>query len=477
MTTDHGGAPARRRPLAAALGAAAWLACGAGQAAAQPNIILMLTDDQTPSLAEAMPSVQALAARGATFTHAYYNDPLCEPSRAAILTGQYAQNTGVLTNDWSDFAASGASTRSVALALHAAGYRTALIGKYVNGYPGKAGIQPGWDRWMATIGAAYFGGKVEDQGKVRPLAPTDYQTDVLGAAAVDFVRQATADGVPFFLYLALHAPHVAAQPPARYAGSDPGVQVPRTPSFSEADVSDKPAYVRAKRPLSASEILNLDSVYANMARSLLAADEWLSTLESALADAGQLENTYVVVASDNGWMSGQHRIRGAKGLPYEESLRMPLYAAGPGVAPGSTVAALVGNADLAPTFAEWGGTVMPAPIDGRSFASLLAAPPPAWRQAYPITYRQGTAGTQPGWRGLRTDNYAYVEYATGERELYDMTADPYQLTNIAATADPTLLAQLAQRTADLAACSADGCRALEDQPLTGAAARARAKRR
>jgi len=115
--------------------------------------------------------------------------------------------------------------------------------------------------------------------------------------------------------------------------------VPRTPSFSEADVSDKPAYVRAKRPLSASEILNLDSVYANMARSLLAADEWLSTLESALADAGQLENTYVVVASDNGWMSGQHRIRGAKGLPYEESLRMPLYAAGPGVAPGSTIAA------------------------------------------------------------------------------------------------------------------------------------------
>ena len=315
MTTDHGGAPARRRLLAAALGAAAWLACGAGQAAAQPNIILMLTDDQTPSLAEAMPSVQALAARGATFTHAYYNDPLCEPSRAAILTGQYAQNTGVLTNDWSDFAASGASTRSVALALHAAGYRTALIGKYVNGYPGKAGIQPGWDRWMATIGAAYFGGKVEDQGKVRPLAPTDYQTDVLGAAAVDFVRQATADGVPFFLYLALHAPHVAAQPPARYAGSDPGVQVPRTPSFSEADVSDKPAYVRAKRPLSASEILNLDSVYANMARSLLAADEWLSTLESALADAGQLENTYVVVTSDNGWMSGQHRIRGARACP------------------------------------------------------------------------------------------------------------------------------------------------------------------
>src|SRR4051794_21019506 len=229
---------ARALPLALALAAAP-----AAAGAAQPSIVLLLTDDEAPSLALRMPAAHALGARGATFTHGYYNDPLCEPSRTTILTGRFAQNTGVETNDWADFAASGADQSSVTVALHAAGYRTALIGKYVNGYPASADVPPGWDRWLATIGASYYGGRLKDQNTVRTLAATDYQLDVLGAAAVDFVGRATADGVPFFLYLAVHPPHVVPRPPEREAGADAGLGVPRTPSFNEADVSDKPAYV------------------------------------------------------------------------------------------------------------------------------------------------------------------------------------------------------------------------------------------
>jgi arylsulfatase A-like enzyme len=173
-----------------------------------------------------------------------------------------------------------------------------------------------------------------------------------------------------------------------------------------------------------------------------------------------------VFTSDNGFELGPHRIGGQKSTPYEETVRMPLYVRGPGVRAGLVLPQMVGNVDLAPTFAAWAGTTMPGGIDGRSFAPLLrpgAPGPGAWRQAYPLN--QLSRVGIPSWRGVRTRRYTYVEYATGERELYDDATDPYQLENIAKTADPGLLARLARRTAALAACKDGGCRTLEDAPL------------
>ena len=391
-----------------------------------------------------------------------------------MLTGRYHQNTGVEVNSYRPFPPHEGET--VAVALHEAGYRTGLFGKYLNGYPGPLGpghVPPGWDRWFVMTspgyGAAkgYFGYGVDDQGTVRRYgaSPADYSTDVLGAEALGFVRQALADGVPFFAELALHAPHVPSAPAPRDADALAGAAAPRGPAFDEADVSDKPAYVRGRRPLDALARAGIDRRYRDMARSLLAVDRAVAALVKALADAGALRSTYVVFASDNGWMTGDHRLTAGKGVPYEQASRVPLYVCGPGVAPGSRIGRLVGNADLGPTLAAWGGTSLPG-ADGRSLVPLLANPAAPWRRAYPAFYRRGADGPGlPGWRGVRTDRYTYVEYDTGERELYDDAADPHQLRNIAGTVGPKLLAKLARRTAALAACEGEGCRTLEDAPL------------
>src|SRR4051794_5791961 len=180
--------------LLAVTGPAAASSPPAGAAAARPNIVLVLTDDQEVASVDQMPNVKALAARGATFTHAYYNDPTCSPSRATILTGLYDHNTGVTTNTHKTFYGAGLPARTVAVALQAAGYRTALIGKYFNGYPYPAPltyVPQGWDRWFARIGSnpPEFGYRQNDDGKVVSYGavPADYATDVYRGKAVDFI--------------------------------------------------------------------------------------------------------------------------------------------------------------------------------------------------------------------------------------------------------------------------------------------------
>jgi arylsulfatase A-like enzyme len=452
-------------------------AVAAEAAPARPSIVLVLTDDQDASLAVHMPNLRALARQGATLTRAYYNDPLCGPSRATILTGLYDHNSGVTANDHRLFYDAGLPARTVAVRLHAAGYRTGFVGKYLNEYPAPAPatyVPPGWDYWVAHLGettnetwrsSAEYNYDLNDNGTVvhRGRAPSDYATDVYRDKAVGFVREAVADGVPFFLELSTHAPHFPATPAPRDAALFPALEAPRVPSFDEADVSDKPAYVRA---LPRFDPAKVDAKYRQRARSVQAVDDALKAITDALRAGGRLASTYVVFASDNGFELGPHRIGGQKSTPYEETIRVPVYVRGPGVPPGLVLPHLVGNADLAPTFAAWAGTTMPGGIDGRSFAPLLrpgAPGPGAWRQAYPLN--QLSRVGIPSWRGVRTRRYTYVEYATGERELYDDAADPYQLENIAKTADPGLLARLARRTAALADCKDGGCRTLEDAPL------------
>ena len=240
------------------------------------------------------------------------------------------------------------------------------------------------------------------------------------------------------------------------------VTVPRDPAFNEADVSDKPSTVRRRGLLGASAVANMDAGYRREAAALLAVDRMFLHVYQRLQAAGVVNDTYFVFASDNGWMWGDHRIPAGKGWEYDQVDHDPLVIAGPGIAAGSKIDALVNNADYAPTFAEWAGA-QHGEVDGRSFVSLFNGGP--WkRQSMPANYHH-EAPNVPTWRGIISPKYSYGFYPdTSEDELYSMASDPYQLSNIASTSGTTVTT-LRALAGQLNTCSGATCHTLEDRPL------------
>jgi N-acetylglucosamine-6-sulfatase len=187
----------------------------------------------------------------------------------------------------------------------------------------------------------------------------------------------------------------------------------------------------------------------------------VGALVRALERTGQLDRTFVLFMTDNGYLLGEHRITG-KVVPYEESIRTTFAVRGPGVPAGVTDTHLVANTDLAPTFADLAGAQAPADADGRSLIPLLSVDPPdGWRQA--LLLEAYTSEGALRWEGVRTPRYTYVEYPNGEKELYDNQADPYQLESLHRTAEPSLLKDLQDQLEALRDCSGEGCRAAEDR--------------
>jgi arylsulfatase A-like enzyme len=259
--------------------------------------------------------------------------------------------------------------------------------------------------------------------------------------------------------------------------------VPRTASFNEADVSDKPAWVQAKPLLTDAEIADIDNLYRKRLQALQAVDEMVKAIVETLQAKGQLANTYLFFTSDNGFHQGQHRLDSGKMTAFEEDLRVPLVVRGPGVAAGSTTTAMTANVDYASTFAEIGGAAAADFVDGRSLLPVLMGQTPAdWRQALLLEHkpdkgpdlqllaRNGTlepldpfekvgadGDTGPNidpFSGLRTaDGSTYVEYTTGDFELYDNNADPGQLTNIYGSAPTDVKTKLASWLSNLKGAS------------------------
>ena len=291
-------------------------------------------------------------------------------------------------------------------------------------------------------------------------------TDVLTAEAVDFIDRAEAnDAQPFFLTFTPGAPHgdrARNGPPVpapRHAGMFAGAQAPRTPSFNEADISDKPPPIGTAPLLTAAQITAIDSEYQLRLEALQAVDEGIGRIIDTLAARGELDNTYIVYTSDNGYHLGQHRFIGSKFQVYEEDIRVPFIIRGPGVEAGATRDQLAVNIDLAPTMARWGGATPDRVMDGQSLTPLLGAggENQNWRKDFLVELYRHLPPDQNGdvIKALRTEHEVYVEYASGPRELYDLRTDPYQLQNIYATADPAHLADLSRRLADLASSQGD----------------------
>lgn len=485
--------------------------------AQQPNIIFILTDDMTYADLAVMPKLKALVTdQGASFTNYFLNVTLCCPSRSSILRGQYNHNTTIFGNSppqggFQKFYQLGEEKSTVAVWLHDAGYRTMLAGKYLNGYPKGASetyIPPGWDEWYSAVkGNAYgeFNYTLNENGKLVPYGgrPEDYGTDVYGHKAMDFIQRTAHDGKPFFIYLATYAPHQPATPAPRDANKFLDAKLPQPPNFNEDDVSDKPAYIRNRPTLTDQQIAQLQDLYRKRLQSLQAVDDLVENLVNTLKATGQLDNTYIFFSSDNGFHLGQHRLLQGKTTAYEEDIRVPLIVRGPGVPAGKTVDALVGNVDLAPTWAELAAAKAPDFVDGRSLVPFLQGNAPAWRTAYLIQHgnpdhpqgqqpkqqpkhpkkaqtampRSGTLEQPdnpeearglgvPDYYALRTKDYTYVEYITGEKELYDLNKDPYELWNIASTASHELLNQLSAILAQFHQCKGATCRMVDAQPIT-----------
>ncbi len=432
--------------------------------ATPPNIVLILTDDQDVNSTKTMPSVQTeLVQEGTTFLEAFASLPMCSPARATLLTGQYAHNHGVTDNEPPDGGYGKLDhTTTLPVWLQASGYYTGMIGRYLNKYgttdtntsdpiPADQEIPPGWNAWYGLIGnPGYYNYKINENGTVKSYGASsaDYLTDVLANQADAFLRQSIPQ--PFFLSVAFKGPHdggpntIGPTPAMRHAGKFSQFSPPRIANYNEADVADKPAYLKALPSFTGASSPDLQLLYQRRLESLLAVDEGVQKIVNALRDTGKLNNTVIIYASDNGWFTGEHRVGGGKGLPHESSLQVPLIIRGPGIAKERTVSELVVNVDLAPTIVELAGATanVTRTMDGQSLVPLLTWTPTSWRTAFliesPPVFTSGKytisddkhfVDNVPIFQGVRTDQYVYVEYANAERELYDLKRDPYQLKN------------------------------------------------
>jgi len=344
------------------------------------------------------------------------------------------------------------------------GYRTALVGKYLNSYAIGASdsyIPPGWDEWFGRLSAyetrRYFDWWVNDNGQVFHYddEQADYSTDVEAKRAVDFVRRAAGGSEPFFLYVAHEAPHDPALYADRYGAEFKYALAPRVPSFDEDDVSDKPRFVRNTPPFTDAQIDALDKLQRFRLRCMRAVEDFLAQLLQALSDTGQLDRTWVFFTSDNGLLMGQHRIGARKATFYEEAVRVPLAVRGPGVAAGTKRSELVSLVDLAPTILDLAGATAPEALDGRSLVPLMRGQAPSdWRRDLLVEYYDPDLSA-----ALRTDQWSYVEWTSSQQyELYDVVADPYELQSLHRTADPATMASFAARLHALTACRGAACR-------------------
>jgi arylsulfatase A-like enzyme len=489
-------------------------------ATSRPNFIIIQTDDQPieqfngswidPDYRQRriMPNAQRLIRKEGIEFRSYVTPfPLCSPSRASLLSGDYAHNSGVVRNNgprggWEGYRNSQVFTESLPVWLQRAGYRTAHFGKFLNMYggadlPEETTVPPGWDRWVTdntdNSTRAFYGYSQNVDGTStgpigNPLYGPDagrdpfgcpwlapgqciYHSDSVSLRAVDEIRNADR---PFFIQIDYHTPHGDSRPPIgpepapRHLDTGYNTLRPNPPGFDEPDTFDKPTHIQALPRLSPSEKWQIRQENQKSVEALQSVDEAIGWIFDALEDTRQLRNTYVIFTSDNGFFLGQHRVSRGKLLPYEAALGVPMAIRGPGIRRSSTSRELVANQDIAPTILDLAGASAGTAVDGRSMVPFWREPNRLSRRAILISSylasdsippedpnglvtgpdsevpaptgsaasRDASRGARasaspipPDYVGVRVGPYKYVEYETGERELYDLSRDPAELYN------------------------------------------------
>jgi N-acetylglucosamine-6-sulfatase len=440
----------------------------------RPNIVLIQTDDQAYKqlTRRAMPRTKRLLGRrGTSFTDYIVSTPQCCPSRASLITGQYAHNHGA-TSNMVGYPGLVDKGNVLPVWLREAGYRTIHVGKFMNGYDrftGPAQVPPGWNQWRLVLGNRYYRYDYFVNGRVRHHGrrARDHITHVLNRDAARLVRRFAPRPRPFYLQLDERAPHTANQsnphgPCSRAPMPEPAdrtvfrhAPLPRPPSFNEKRMGDKPSFLRSAPRISSVERRLIHKSWRCGLASLRGVDRGVGKVYKAVKDAGELRRTVFIFTSDNGLFHGQHRRRSGKILPYEEALRVPLVIRAPkryrgGAARVKKVRRVVGNIDLAPTILDLAGARPCSAsgdcrtMDGRSLMPILRRSGRGPRnRGFLVEYRLPDAGRHATceFAGIRTRDTIYVQHSrvvepgttrcvsADQRERYNLKRDPFELRN------------------------------------------------
>ena len=490
---------------------------------ARPNIVVIMVDDMRDDDLRFMPNTRRyLRDRGVRFLNSFSPNPLCCPARASVLTGLYTHNHGVYDVEEPYAFASFRDQSTIATWLRAAGYETIYLGKYLNGYgwqpvPGASSgdslyyVPPGWTDWRASIDRGlpetdpraggtylYFDTTIGQNGTGLRNFAGRYQTTVYGDISTRVIAKRAASPTPFFFYLSFTAPHnggpiepddpkplvnplgqpytygTPARPNSVKGRFDASVKEAPGFSWNDPDFSDKPSYLQ-RPPFTKVERSAILELTRQRAEALWVVDAQVKRVVDALRASGELGQTLVMFTSDNGYYLGEQRRGDGKAFPHEPSLRVPMLVRGPGIPAGGTRRDPITSIDIAPTLAAFAGVTPATPVDGLSLLDVARHGYVGWTR--PILTESRPRGVvrdtdlaggslEPGETrdvryaiGVRTPRYLYVDLATGEEELYDMSQDPRQYVNL--VDDPAaagLLERMRGTLAQLRNCAGATCR-------------------
>jgi N-acetylglucosamine-6-sulfatase len=440
------------------------------RAGGTPNVLMVMTDDQTLEAMRVLDNVDRyLVDQGTSFTNYFVSFPVCCPSRATYMSGQFAHNSGVLEN----IAPRGGYHKQnqdeyLPVWLQRAGYWTGSVGKYLNEYGQDGNIAPpkGWNRWYGLIDPTtynYYNYDVSVDGQRQHFgdAPEDYQTDVLGGEVVRLLKERATTAQPWFLSWTPLAPHavepesaagtstgdttnnvetktqsiiekfraVLPKPAPEFEGRFSKERLPQPPSFNQKDTSTLPPVIRDKQPIS----LNLAGViregYQHELEALLSVDKWVKQIVDTLAATDQLDNTVVLFTSDNGYFHGEHRISFSKVFLYEQGVHLPFIMRGPGIPKAAKIPQLTANVDITPTILALTGAKATLPVDGRDLIALAKDPQQGAGRGILLENWRGNGKFHTD--GIRTDRYKYLISDGKDEELYDLQNDPDEVVNLA----------------------------------------------
>lgn len=444
---------------------------------AQANVLVVMADDARVDDFDHMTHLhERVGAMGTQMRRFYAPGPLCSPNRSTFLTGQYPHNTGVTNNRVGVRGLN--DTQTIPTWLHAAGYTTSLVGKYINGVDLTDPIPPGWDNWMVPGHGKtydYESSEINDNGTIQQLHV--HTNLAYSLRAQNFIR--SHPNRPWFQWVSFVSPHVGL--PRERASSPPiiGDAVGRIPTRRPGGMGHGP-FVREQyrnafngptlpantdiaQYWSDEELAEMRWLVQRRRDSLSDIDDQLDAMMTLLEETDQLARTFIIVVSDNGFQYAEHGLRPGKDHPYEESVRIPCFIRGPGIRKGYQHTGMSGMMDLAPTILRmtgaWGSRPSTYRFDGTSMLRRVSDPDLDTQgrdRVILLESGDNDSGVGWSWRGLVTRNRKFVEFVDGPRLMFDLELDPHENNNLAPDR-PVEVNQLKGVLGQLKPCAGDSC--------------------